>query len=190
MINKDCSMCLKTLSADLFSPKNHRCRPCQRQVNDLRNPERNYISQRAYNLAGYNGLNFYALPRDQRLKWREIARTLIDIGSTYGTAEQAQKRRRDGVIYVVSHPQMTGIKIGRAFDARSRLSNYNTGCPNREYRLEYVSPYVADVVDLEARVHGWADDYRLKGEWFSLPTETARIVITDLINSNKEKQYA
>ena len=183
---RKCSMCTETKQLDLFSPSNHRCKPCQKIVNTRRNPERNYISARAYQLAGHDGLNFYELPRKERLRWRRIAKDLIDAGSTYGTALAARETRKDGVVYVITHPRLEGVKIGRAFDPISRLKNYQTGCPNREYQLSYISPYVEDCGELERRAHSYLNAFRLSGEWFDCSPQAAAASVRILADSIKE----
>jgi hypothetical protein len=76
-------------------------------------------------------------------------------------------------VYVIGHSCLQGVKIGRAFDPESRLKNYQTGCPNREYVLHYISDYSDDCVDLEKRVHQYLDPVRLQGEWFGCTPEQA-----------------
>ena len=174
---KSCSKCHTKQPSANFSRSNHRCRPCQREINEARNPARNYLSSRAYSLAGFTHSSFYSLGRAERIRWRSIARTLVDIGSSWGTAESAEKRRRDGVVYVVSHPALRGVKIGRAFDSKGRLAHYQTGCPDRAYQLDYSSPYVSDVAALEREIHTWLAPHRLSGEWYDITADVARDVV-------------
>ena len=183
---RKCSSCKRDLSVDLFSPSNHRCRECQRSINKVRNTERNYVSSRAQKLADAARLDFYNLPREERLKWRKIAKTLNDLGATFGDAERAEKRRKDGVVYVMTHPAMRGVKIGKAFDPNSRLQSYQTGCPDRAYTLAWVSPYVADASALEKQIHKLFKADRINGEWFDV---SAPDVIADsryLVRKAKE----
>ena len=95
------------------------------------------------------------------------------LGATIGGAEAAEKTRRDGFLYIIAHPNLEGIKIGRAFDPESRLRGYQTGCPNRQYHLVHVSHYLEDCFVAERTVHEALDHYRLSGEWFSAPLQTA-----------------
>lgn len=165
---RKCSSCKLDLSVEMFSPSNHRCRRCQQDINSMRNAERNHISSRAQKLADTSKSDFYSLPREQRLEWRKIAKTLNDLGATYGDAERAEKRRKDGVVYVMTHPAMRGVKIGKAFDPDSRLQSYQTGCPDRAYKMAWVSPYVDDASTLEKEIHSLLHRYRMNGEWFDL----------------------
>ena len=99
---------------------------------------------------------------------------LHELGADFVTASKAEKRERRGFVYIMSHPAFDGyVKVGRAFDPESRLSNMQTGCPHRAYRLEHYW-YFDDAHRAEEEIHELLDKYRWNGEWFFLPTATAR----------------
>ena len=153
------------------------CKTCRKDLNSVNNPHHNARNRRARLLAGVSNGEWRQLTTEERTHWRELADQLTDAGSTFEGAVQAQKTRKDGVVYIISHPRLPGIKIGRAFDAESRLKNYQTGCPHRAYRLDYVSPYVDDCYTLEAGVHAMLKPWAMEGEWFNIPTKFAQSLI-------------
>jgi len=144
------------------------CKACRRIINLRNNPRNNHVKRWARLLSGLRTDELYALPKSKRSKWLNLARDLVASGSSYITANANLKKRKDGVIYIISHPKRQGLKVGRAFDADSRLANYQTGCPNREYRLEYISSYVEDCYTVESIVHELLSPQRLNGEWFDI----------------------
>ena len=153
------------------------CRSCRKEVNDRNNARNNHVRRWARLLSGLTTKDLYDLPKPERAKWLNLARDIVAAGADYAVAASQEAKRTDGVIYVIDHPRLKGVKIGRAFDADSRLNNYQTGCPHREYRLFYVSSYVEDVAGAEQYVHAQLADERLRGEWFELtPIEAQRRV--------------
>jgi len=124
--------------------------------------------------------DWLALPGPERLKYLAKARGLLADGATAGAAEKAEGLRLDGFLYIIAHPRLPGIKIGRAFDPASRLRGYQTGCPERAYYLAHVSPYFEDCVAHEKTIHDTLSPWRLQGEWFSLPVSTASRLLDTL----------
>jgi hypothetical protein len=149
------------------------CKVCRASNNVRNNPKGNAVSRLAYTLAG-GSRSFYELPAEQRLELRTRAASLYDAGKDFTSAVQARQSRPDGFVYIIGHKCLSGLKIGRAFDPESRLKNYQTGCPNREYVIHYISEYNDDCVALEKRVHQLLDPVRLQGEWFGCTVEQAR----------------
>ena len=98
----------------------------------------------------------------------QVAYGLYDAGSSIGTAEEAERTRKDGFLYIIAHPRLPGYKVGRAFDPESRLAGYQTGCPERAYYLRHVSSYFEDCVEIERRVHSALAEHRMEGEWFDI----------------------
>ena len=174
---KVCKGCNVPKPDDQYTKGESWCKPCRKSINDRNNPRNNHVKRWARLLSGTTSTDLYKLPKDDRSKWLLLARDLVASGSDFVTATTSRKVRKDGVLYIISHPRMEGIKIGRAFDADSRLNNYQTGCPNREYRLEYVSPYIEDCVSAEKAIFTELEAYQLKGEWFALDTSQAKFAI-------------
>ena len=152
------------------------CKVCRTANNVRNNPKGNAVSRLAYTLAG-GSRAFYGLTTAQRLELREKAAGLYDAGKDFTSAVQARQSRPDGFVYIIGHKCLDGLKIGRAFDPESRLKNYQTGCPNREYVIHYVSEYSTNCVDLERLVHTILDPVRLQGEWFGCTVAQARAAI-------------
>jgi hypothetical protein len=147
-----------------------------RKVSERHNKEINGISRLAYAIAG-NARKFYDLPREKRGKIRASATTLYHIGADYVTATKAQATERRGFVYIISHPRFNGyIKIGRAFDPESRLAGYQTGCPERAYRLDY-AVYFEDCHGAEQKIHAHLAGSRVQGEWFAMAQHVAVNII-------------
>lgn len=178
---KTCSKCGHTLPLCDFHKSNGKrradCKKCYNSLNNRKKNNRsNEISRLSYLLAG-GSRQFYQLPKDKREALRTQATELHATGSSFVSADNARRVRNDGFVYVIHHPQLVGVKIGRAFDPASRLRNYQTGCPQRAYKLYYTSRYIKDCVRAEKIIHGLLDADRLEGEWFSTDKKVAREVI-------------
>lgn len=143
------------------------CRSCFNQkYNDIR--------KLAYRIAGVRGeAEFYSLPKCERLEARAKATTLAELGADFKTAEAAEATRIDGCVYVISHPRLEGVKVGRAFSPESRLRGYQTGCPRREYRLHYAA-YFEDCHAAESKIHLRLSSHQLEGEWFDVSPDEAQ----------------
>lgn len=86
---------------------------------------------------------------------------------------------REGFVYVITHPRIDGVKIGRAFNPEERLKGYQTGCSRREYQL-FGSVYFEDAHLAEREVHARLEVDRLEGEWFDVTPAYAMQVIRKL----------
>ena len=84
-----------------------------------------------------------------------------------------------GFVYIVAHPRFPGwIKVGQTRNPDKRLSSYNTGDPDRGYRM------IAKVWTKDRRGAEFHAHWRLKrlgyakqGEWFdAAPALAERIV--------------
>lgn len=113
------------------------------------------------------------LDAEFRLEYLQLARRMMAFGADFGTAERAEKVVTNGCIYVIDHPRLPGVKIGRAFDPKSRLRSYQTGCPERAYRLRFAA-YFEDAHAVETTVHERLRAHQLEGEWFDLTAEDAQ----------------
>jgi hypothetical protein len=135
-------------------------------------------------MRGLTVAQYRALDAEDRADLNEQARFMYDLGVDTVLAERAEKTITAGFVYLISHPRMNGLKIGRAFDPEARLAGYQTGCPYRQYKLEY-AVYFKDCMQTERDIHTLLSDRRLKGEWFAVP----RHVAEDLIDNFKECEH-
>lgn len=120
---------------------------------------------------------YRALTPEKRAEITRRARLMYDLGKDWGTAQRAESTVRCGFVYIISHPHLDGIKIGRAFDPYSRLSSYQTGCPYREYKLDY-AVYFTDCQQAERDLHKELSEHRIgKGEWYAMPRHVAEEII-------------
>ena len=71
----------------------------------------------------------------------------------------------DGFAYVIRAGEDGPVKIGKAMDPQSRLSEHQTSVWLR-LRLLHIMPGYGDT---EAALHEWVKDSRIMGEWFSGP---------------------
>jgi hypothetical protein len=184
---KTCTKCGETLPLCEFHKSNGKrradCKKCYNASNNAKkNSRSNAISRLAYTLVG-GSRAFYELSKEERQRVRAQATSLWNDGRDFVSASNARKVRTDGFVYIISHPRLPGVKIGRAFDPTSRLNNYQTGCPNRAYKLDYVSPYVQDCPTLERSIHDVLEADRMSGEWFNVDSAFAASIIEQLARS-------
>lgn len=192
---KICTMCHEPKPLNQFhrlvhSPDGHQplCGVCKSTVNASTNPKNNPRNNKrnaqARRLAGVTTRVWCKeFTAAQRAEWRSVSDDLTELGATYEGAVTARETRRDGIVYVITHPRLTGVKIGKAFDAESRLRGYQTGCPERAYTLSYVSTYTADCAALEKAVHESLASTRLQGEWFAITVDQAVQSIKEINNA-------
>ncbi|ARQ96224.1 hypothetical protein [Salmonella phage Stp1] len=82
-----------------------------------------------------------------------------------------------GYIYVISNPNFPGMyKIGSAKDAETRLLQYQTYSPYRDYKLEL---YLL-CKDFRTKELNFHKKYSTEGEWTNLPLKEIKSIITDL----------
>lgn len=127
-------------------------------------------------------VDWLALSKEERAVYLESARSLIVLGSDIGVAHAAEVSgvEKRGFVYVITHPAWPEYcKVGRAFDPESRLRGYQTGCPNRAYRLRYAA-YFPDCVAAEKLIHDTLADYRAEGEWFRIPASVVEYSIDEI----------
>jgi hypothetical protein len=89
--------------------------------------------------------------------------------------ENQQSRIEEGFVYVVTNPAWPGwVKFGSAIDPNSRLKNYQTGTPLRDYKVEgYVYSHERRVT--EKRI--LAALRITEGEWVQMKVDHALAVI-------------
>lgn len=75
-------------------------------------------------------------------------------------------RTKAGYIYLLKHPKFAGyVKIGKTVDVVDRLSQYNVGCPTKEYYV-FLYFWCEDMNKAEKEMHSLFRNYRAQGEWF------------------------
>lgn len=146
-----------------------RCRSCRHTRNALRTEERRI----AYGLVG-GERSFYSLDKVTRRELWMHAKRLHRHGRYVASAAAgAASSTAEGFVYVITHPLFNGyVKIGQAIDACSRLSDYQTYCPFRSFKLEG-AVYSTDRRATEAQLHRVYADRRVAGEWFRVDVEDA-----------------
>jgi hypothetical protein len=150
-----------------------------RAVSERHNPEVNAISRLAYRIAG-SSREYYALPQADRRQVRDTARLMYNRGQDIITSSVYEKVDKRGFVYVITNPAWPGsVKVGRAFDPEARLRNYQTSCPNRDFKLHFAA-YFNDCYAAELMIHSTLADYLATGEWFHVLPSTARAVIERL----------
>ncbi len=83
-----------------------------------------------------------------------------------------------GYVYIVSNPAWEGwYKVGAAKDAETRLLNYQTGTPFRDYKLEWYIP-CDDYVEMEKSFH---NDSEFSHEWVQMPIAKIRQMLGSTI---------
>ena len=184
--------CTHCLTQTVLYERDEWCKGCRKEVNARNNTRNNHIKRWAKLLSGLTSAELYKLDKPERVKWLRLARDLVASGSSYVKATMHRKTRKDGVLYVIAHPNLTGYKVGRAFDADSRLANYQTGCPQRQYTLKYVSPYITDCVEAEKQVFDLLEPCHAKGEWYIADLTQVKFAIFSIISKRNsyEEMYS
>ncbi|MBC6400126.1 MAG: GIY-YIG nuclease family protein [Ekhidna sp.] len=76
--------------------------------------------------------------------------------------DQGVNYRPQKYVYIISHPKHKGFyKVGVASNVKSRLGSYQTGDPERNYKLEY-SFFTPDFREIETYIH---QKYENNFEW-------------------------
>jgi hypothetical protein len=92
----------------------------------------------------------------------------------------------DGFVYVLINPAWSEcVKIGSAVDVQSRLDQFQTGSPMRDYEMVY-SVYAHDRLKAERACHTALAHARLEGEWFSCSVEWAKAVLNQVRENFEE----
>jgi hypothetical protein len=86
-----------------------------------------------------------------------------------------------GWVYLLANPAWTHLKIGTALDLKKRLSQYQTGAPDRDYKYLHISTqFYDDSYKAEKDIHNALGLYRIKGtEWFDINEEQGTKAIED-----------
>jgi len=73
------------------------------------------------------------------------------------------KQQNQRFVYVMSHPKFEGYKVGVSDEPTQRERSYQTGDPDRAYKMEW-SRQFENANDVEDYIHAH-DDFGHKGEW-------------------------
>ncbi|MFM6311993.1 MAG: GIY-YIG nuclease family protein [Dolichospermum sp.] len=74
-----------------------------------------------------------------------------------------------GFIYLAQASQTQWCKIGMSKQPYKRMQSLQTGSPLEIILIHRI--YTLDAIALEKSLHEYFDAYRVRGEWFDLPTE-------------------
>jgi len=94
------------------------------------------------------------------------------------------KNIHEGNIYLISNPAWDGwLKIGRAMSVPDRLNAFQTGCPYRDYKIEY-SLAVPDAPQAEKLFHmELKKKFRSRNEWFKLDVSDAINTLNEVMDN-------
>lgn len=164
LTDRPCIDCGDDLRADNWRPsrirrKEYRCTPCHSARERVR-----LGGLRLQELATLGG---QCISDDE-------ARLLFSLGTDYGSAKSAEETVRIGFVYVITNPAWPGAcKVGRAFDPFSRLAQYQTGSPFRDYELRFAHRF-EDCHTAERQIQARLSDHQLEGEWFAISADEAQ----------------
>jgi hypothetical protein len=88
------------------------------------------------------------------------------------------KKPTEGYVYVISHPEIRGLKIGETSDPESRLAQYQMYHSNPAFRFEGLF-FFGDRQVAEKEIHRLLREKNISGEWFDLTVEEAISFIGD-----------
>jgi len=158
-----------------------RCIPC-----DIR---RNKIISIAERMVGGRA-TWRALSRNERVETKADAEVLYEQGRNYVAAVRNLPLRKDGCVYVITNPAWPDhVKIGCALNPRSRLDNYQTGSPFRDYELEHFE-YFEDRRAAEQTLLAQLGASQALGEWHQISAGAAVWRLRELARGEKEQQEA
>lgn len=171
---KSCAKCQETKPLDEF-PNDSNTPTRRSSYCFVCRADRNALRRLADKVAGSRAKRFALSEEQQAEVWR-TAETLHALGADFATAQRSEETEFIGFVYVISHPRLEGVKVGRAFDPDSRLLGYQTGCPRRAYRLRYAT-YFENAHTAERAIHARLKAHQLEGEWFSIEPDDAQEAI-------------
>ena len=89
---------------------------------------------------------------------------------------------KEGYVYAITNPAWPEwVKIGMAVDANDRCNGYQTSSPFRDYKVEHVV-VTNNRRAAEAEAHKVAAKIakEVRGEWFKLDIEQAKIILNNI----------
>lgn len=116
----------------------------------------------------------YKLSAEVRAALTEQASALWSLEESIQDAYLNEPSRLDGFVYVMTNPSWPAhVKIGRAFNPKSRLANFNTSSPHRDYKM-HCTVFFENAKHAEKLVHRrlsyWRSDSQ---EWFEVSPQQA-----------------
>ncbi len=80
---------------------------------------------------------------------------------------ELDNKKVSGEIYIITNDAFEGwVKVGMSINAIDRLNSYQTGDPNRSYRL-YAKYFTKDRHDTEKQIHTALESrFKRQNEWF------------------------
>lgn len=131
----------------------------------------NRVNTLAKQLSGMTTADFVALPKSAKDKLR------VEVLAHYGIEYTPRSKQW---LYVMTHPSFEGCcKIGITSSVRRRLVQYQVGCPNRAYRLEFAHEFL-NIEEASRKVYAQLSGRRLQGEWFEVSPSEAVELMTQL----------
>jgi hypothetical protein len=129
------------------------------------------VDRSAKQVSGMSMRCYWKLTKNQRDELRAVVFEHYNIAYT---------RVRKQWVYAITHPLFpNACKVGITQNVRSRMFQYQVGCPIRGYRLEYAREY-QDVSEAIESVYRQLDGRRLKGEWFEVQAEEVISILTNI----------
>lgn len=88
-------------------------------------------------------------------------------------------------IYILKHPSFEGwLKIGKTTNLKSRIAQYNTGCPLRQYEYVYTI-YVNNYSEVESYFNKQKIKHGIGYEWYKVELNEAIEIIKQVADEYK-----
>lgn len=91
---------------------------------------------------------------------------------------ELDSKKVSGEIYIITNDAFKGwVKVGMSINANDRLNSYQTGDPNRSYKL-YSSYFTEDRHDTEKQIHTILEDcFKRQNEWFEADAQEVEWIL-------------
>lgn len=145
----------------------------KRSSNNQKRRERGRRDTLIFQSLGMTQAQWRTLPQTERTAFRLAWVTEQEETQTCPT-------KSPGYVYVLRHPRYADLcKVGETINPQRRLRHYNTSCPYKEYRFNYLfrTDYVREVI---YPFYDSNHELRLHGEWFQLTPEEASVQLRTL----------
>ena len=92
---------------------------------------------------------------------------------------ELDKKDISGEIYIIVNEAFKGwVKVGMSINANDRLNNYQTGDPNRSYKL-YAKYFTKDRHETERQIHQTLESqFKRQNEWFKADAQKVEWIIS------------
>lgn len=90
----------------------------------------------------------------------------------------------EGYLYIITNPAMPGwVKIGVTEDLNNRLHNYQTGDPNRSYKIEYYLKHPEyKIAEKKIKENMKMFAKSIKNEWFECSLLIAKTRLDEVLD--------